>query len=129
MTYPEVYSRLCYETAFVVFLKKDGTIRLMLCTRNLNTVALQYGFQGKALGGHDNRCNINNGNIAVFDLALGEARSFNIDRLVKIEFKGIVSTAEQLEEVTLDIIKIKLDKNTIYNEIPTVTYFNSSNGN
>ena len=34
MTYPEVYSRLCYETAFVVFLKKDGTIRLMLCTRN-----------------------------------------------------------------------------------------------
>ena len=58
MTYPEVYSRLCYETAFVVFLKKDGTIRLMLCTRNLNTVSLQYGFQGKALGGHDNRCNI-----------------------------------------------------------------------
>lgn len=109
MTYPEVYSRLCYETAFVVFLKKDGTIRLMLCTRNLNTVALQYGFQGKALGGHDNRCNISNGNIAVFDLALGEARSFNIDRLVKIEFKGIVSTAEQLEEVTGEFLKFKAE--------------------
>lgn len=109
MTYPEVYSRLCYETAFVVFLKKDGTIRLMLCTRNLNTVALQYGFQGKALGGHDNRCNISNGNIAVFDLALGEARSFNIDRLVKIEFKGIVSTAEQLEEVTGEFLEFKAE--------------------
>ena len=109
MTYTEVYSRLCYETAFVVFLKKDGTIRLMLCTRNLNTVSLQYGFQGKALGGHDNRCNISNGNIAVFDLALGEARSFNIDRLVKIEFKGIVSTAEQLEEVTGEFLKFKAE--------------------
>lgn len=109
MTYPEVYSRLCYETAFIVFLKKDGTIRLMLCTRNLNTVALQYGFQGKALGGHDNRCNISNGNIAVFDLALGEARSFNIDRLVKIEFKGIVSTAEQLEEVTGEFLEFKAE--------------------
>lgn len=109
MTYPEVYSRLCYETAFVVFLKKDGTIRLMLCTRNLNTVSLQYGFQGKALGGHDNRCNISNGNIAVFDLALGEARSFNIDRLVKIEFKGIVSTEEQLEEVTGEFLKFKAE--------------------
>lgn len=109
MTYPEVYSRLCYETAFVVFLKKDGTIRLMLCTRNLNTVSLQYGFQGKALGGHDNRCNISNGNIAVFDLALGEARSFNIDRLVKIEFKGIVSTAEQLEKVTGEFLKFKAE--------------------
>ena len=109
MTYPEVHSRLCYETAFVVFLKKDGTIRLMLCTRNLNTVSLQYGFQGKALGGHDNRCNISNGNIAVFDLALGEARSFNIDRLVKIEFKGIVSTAEQLEEVTGEFLEFKAE--------------------
>ena len=109
MTYPEVYSRLCYETAFVVFLKKDGTIRLMLCTRNLNTVSLQYGFQGKALGGHDNRCNISNGNIGVFDLALGEARSFNIDRLVKIEFKGIVSTAEQLEEVTGEFLEFKAE--------------------
>lgn len=109
MTYPEVYSRLCYETAFVVFLKKDGTIRLMLCTRNLNTVLLQYGFQGKALGGHDNRCNISNGNIAVFDLALGEARSFNIDRLVKIEFKGIVSTAEQLEGVTGEFLEFKAE--------------------
>ena len=109
MTYPEVYSRLCYETAFVVFLKKDGTITLMLCTRNLNTVSLQYGFQGKAQGGHDNRCNISNGNIAVFDLALGEARSFNIDRLVKIEFKGIVSTAEQLEEVTGEFLEFKAE--------------------
>ena len=56
--YAEVFSKLTYELAFIVFLKKDGTVRLMLGTRNLNTVSLEYGFQGKALGGHDNRCNI-----------------------------------------------------------------------
>lgn len=47
-----------------------------------------------------------------------------------IECKGlIVEYVEQLKNVSLDIIKIKLDKNTINNEVPIVTYFNSSNGN
>lgn len=99
MKYPEVFSKLTYETATVIFLKKDGTIRIMLATRNLNTVALNYGFQGRALGGHDNRCNINNGNVAVFDMILGEARSFNIERLVSIEYHGIVTNVEELENV------------------------------
>lgn len=107
MTYPEVFSKLTYETAFIVFLKKDGNVRLMLCTRNLNTVALAYGFMGKGLGGHDNRCNINNGNIAVIDLALGEARSFHIDRLVDIQFKGIVDSKEQLDKLAAEFMEFR----------------------
>ena len=97
-SYPEVFSRLTYETAIIIFMKKNGEIRLMLGTRNLHTVELYYGFQGAALGGHDNRCNINNGNIAVYDMMLGEARSFNIDRLVRIEFLGEIRDKEALEE-------------------------------
>ena len=46
-----------------------------------------------------------------------------------IECKGGINSVEQLKDVTLDIIKIKLDKNTINNEIPAATYFMSSNGN
>ena len=46
-----------------------------------------------------------------------------------IECKGGINKIEQLEDVTLDIIKIKLDENTINDEIPIATYFNSSNGN
>lgn len=46
-----------------------------------------------------------------------------------IECKGGLNKIEQLGDVTLDIIKIKLDKNTIDNEIPIATYFMSSNGN
>lgn len=97
-TYPEVFSRLTYETALVTFFKKDGNIRVMLCTRNLDTISLYYGFQGAALGGHDNRCNIKNGNLAVFDLVVGEARSFNIDRLVDIIYSGIVTDKETLDK-------------------------------
>lgn len=109
MTYPEVYSKLCYETALIVFLKKNGEVRLMLGTRNLNTVALLYGFQGNVLGGHDTRCNINNGNVAVYDMIAGDARSFNIDRLLDIQFAGIITTKEQYDEVLNKFVKFKDD--------------------
>lgn len=107
MTYPEVYSKLCYETALIVFLKKNGEVRLMLGTRNLNTVALLYGFQGNVLGGHDTRCNINNGNVAVYDMIAGDARSFNIDRLLDIQFAGVITTKEQYDEVLKKFVKFK----------------------
>lgn len=46
-----------------------------------------------------------------------------------IECKGGINKIEELGDVALDIIKIKLDKNTIDNEIPIATWFMSSNGN
>ena len=107
MQYTEVFSRLTYETAGVIFFKKNGDVRIMLCTRNLSTAALEYGFKGSDLGGHDNRCNINNGNIAVIDMLIGEARSFNIDRLVSIDYYGIVETKDQLEEVAAKFAKFR----------------------
>lgn len=96
-TYPEVFSRLSFETAIITFIKKNGEARVMLATRNLNTVNIQYGFKGQELGGHDKRCNINNGNVAVFDIILGEARSFSITRLVDIQWLGIISNKDELD--------------------------------
>lgn len=107
MTYPEIYSRLTYETAVIVFLKKNGEVRIMLGTRNLNTISLLYGFQGQTLGGHDTRCNINNGNVAVFDMILGDARSFNIDRLLDIQFGGVINTKEEYEQLLTNYVKFK----------------------
>ena len=98
MTYPEVYSKLNFETAIIIFLKKNGEVRVMFGTRNLNTVSLVYGFQGQKLGGHDTRCNINNGNVAVFDMVAGDARAFNIERLIDIQFVGVISTKEEYDE-------------------------------
>lgn len=109
MTYPEIYTRLCYETALVVFLKKNGEVRLMLGTRNLNTVSLLYGFQGNTLGGHDNRCNVNNGNVAIFDMIAGDARSFNIDRMLDIQFAGVISSKEEYERVLQQFVAFKTE--------------------
>ena len=107
MTYPEAFSRLTFETAVIVFLKKNGEVRLMLGTRNLNTVSLLYGFQGAKLGGHDNRCNITNGNLAVFDLVVGDARSFNIERLLSIDFVGEIRTMEQYNTILQKYVEFK----------------------
>lgn len=107
MTYPEAFSRLTFETAVIVFLKKNGEVRLMLGTRNLNTVSLLYGFQGAKLGGHDNRCNITNGNLAVFDLVVGDARSFNIERLLSIDFVGEIKTMEQYNTILQKYVEFK----------------------
>lgn len=107
MDYAEVYRRLSYETAVITFLKKDGTVRIMLGTRNLNTVDLKYGFQGPVLGGHDRRCNINNGNMAVFDLAIGDARSFSISRVLDIQWAGMVDTIEKYDEVFNNYVEYK----------------------
>ena len=107
MKYAEVFSRLTYETAFLIFLKRDGTVRLMFGTRNLHTVELLYGFKGKELGGHDNRCSINNGNIAVFDLVVGEVRAFNIDRLVDVTFNGIINSKIELEDLMGKFMEFK----------------------
>lgn len=46
-----------------------------------------------------------------------------------IERKGGRNKTEQLKDADLCIIKIRLDKNTINNEIPIATYFMSSDGN
>lgn len=107
MDYGETYTRLSYETALVAFVKKDGSIRILLGTRNLTTAALEYGNLGGLLNGHDKRCNIKNGNLAVVDLALGECRSFNIERLLKIHYFGQIETLERLEEVYTEYMGIK----------------------
>ena len=46
-----------------------------------------------------------------------------------IECKSGINKIAQLEDIALDMIKIKLNKNTIDDEIPIATYFMSSDGN
>ena len=105
--YPEVYSKLLYETALIVFLKKNGEVRIMLGTRNLNTVNLSFGWQANELNMQDGRCNINNGNIAVIDMIIGEGRSFNIERVLDIQYAGVITTKEQLDNVVKQFVAFK----------------------
>ena len=84
--YGEVYTNLCFQAAVVSFFKKNGELRTMLCTRDSDMISFCCNNGNPGLGGHDKRCNINNGNIAVVDLVIGEARSFNIERVLHIEY-------------------------------------------
>lgn len=53
----------------------------------------------------------------------------NQKRIEEYYGKGGRNRIEQLKDADLSIIKIRLDKNTINNEIPIATYFISSDGN
>ena len=99
MDYSELFQKLTYETAIITFFKKNGEIRVMLATRNLMTANIKFGFLGRSLGGHDNRCNIINGNVAVIDLILGEARSFHVDRIVDVQWLGEVRDEAKLDTI------------------------------
>lgn len=100
MEYGEVYLRLAYEVAEITFIKKNGDFRHMLCTRNLDIVRDYFKEGGvEGFGYHDRKCNINNGNIAVIDLAIGEARSFNIDRLRDIIWSGPIKNSDDFDMV------------------------------
>lgn len=98
--YGAVWGRLLTETALVAFIKKDGHARLMLCTRNISTVKVMW--KDRTLKGlldnFDKRYSIHNGNIAVVDLALGDCRSFNIDRVVAINWLGELENLNDIEE-------------------------------
>lgn len=107
VNYPEVYSKLLYETALIVFLKKNGEVRIMLGTRNLNTANIYFGWLGDKLNMQDGRCNISNGNIALIDLIIGDGRSFNVERVLDIQYAGVVTTKEQLDNVVKQFVEFK----------------------
>lgn len=109
--YPEVYNRLNIELGIIIFMKKNGEVRVMLGTRNLNIASYAFAIEGQtiknSLAGHDNRCNIKNGNIAVMDVMIGEARSFNIERLVDITYLGRPNNKEEFEKAVEYFIKYR----------------------
>lgn len=106
--YSDIYNKLNLELGIITFFKKNGQIRVMLGTRNLKTVALKYGYKARELGGHDKRCGIDNGNMAVFDMAIGEARSFNVERLCgDIKWLGEVYDEEYYDALFNKYIEYK----------------------
>lgn len=99
MEYSEMYMRLNEEVATIIFAKKNGDIRVMLATRNIRTASIYHENMLSHLAAYDKRSNISNNNMAVVDLALGETRTFSMQRLCHHEFHGEITTAEQLDEL------------------------------
>lgn len=96
-SYSDLYMFMSTHTVLVVFLKKDGHPRCMLCTRSSATMRLCYEDRIPAFKGHDKRCSIDNGNLGVMDLMIGEPRSFNVNRICNIYDCGEINTFKELE--------------------------------
>ena len=112
--YTSLYRTLGINTLLVVFLKKDASIRIMLATRNRRTIELCSEANLQQLDGHDKRCGIENGNIAVYDLVIDEARSFNINRVISVTDIGEIRTEQQLDNAVQQykMFKEEYEKNS-----------------
>lgn len=99
-------------TVVVKFKKKDGTTRVLMGTRNKVTVMqLCNKDLSGMLAGFDKRCNIENYNIPVVDLALGEVRTFCIDRLEAYQVLGFINSVNAEAAFTyLNDIQMAVDK-------------------
>lgn len=109
--YGNTWGRLLTETALIAFMKKDGHARLMLGTRNTDTAKMMWPDKHLKglLGGFDNRCNIGNGNIGVIDLAIGDCRSFGIDRVIAIKWLGELATEDDINNAIEEYERIESD--------------------
>ena len=134
--YSEVYTNLCFQAAVVSFFKKDGSIRTMLCTRDVSIVGIACGDVNTGLQGHDKRCNKDNNNIAVVDLILGEARSFNIERVMHIEYINTpIKTRDDFDKAVKTFSDIKafyersINGNELFDNVDTAKTVENTEGN
>lgn len=107
--YGRTWGGLLLESALVTFTKSNGHVRLMLCTRNLDSLQLMHPDKKLKglLDGFDKRCNRSNGNIAVVDLLLGDCRSFNINRVLAVKWLGEIDSMEKLNSAIEEYEKIE----------------------
>lgn len=102
MKYEDIYCRLMSEVAQLIFMKSDGSIRVMLATRSVGIASLygyDRGYMVASLNGHDRRSNKGNGNIGVIDLMIGESRSFNVSRLISITWCGEINSKDDADRI------------------------------
>lgn len=74
------FSHLSYSKMKVVFTKKDGTIRTMICTTNMNIIPSEKHPTGNGIQNETNQ-NIKK----VYDLEKNDWRSFRIDSVISVE--------------------------------------------
>lgn len=81
--------------AILVFRKKNDELRVMLCTRNIQTASLAG--HGCALNSKNPLKDEQAGNLLVTDLVAGEPRQINISRIVYSCWFSLATTAEEIE--------------------------------
>lgn len=85
--YGELKGNLCTCVAVILFRKKNGEIRAMMCTRDSSEVVKALGVDITVqLHGHDKRNNEANSTLAVIDLVKEEARAISVEKIIGINY-------------------------------------------
>lgn len=102
--YSQIYREISYNVGIFIFIKKDNTVRVMLGTRNLDTLKIKFGWIADELSKMEKRCSISNGNLALVDMVIGQGRCFNMGRLVWYKNIGTVTNEEEYNKVLKDFV-------------------------
>ena len=99
--YNKIFNMLNFNVCCVIFFKRNGELRFLFGTRDTDVIRMGKDVEDKIkmMNHYDTKCNISSGTISVFDIVLGEVRSFQIDRLIEIINFGEVKSIEKLGEV------------------------------
>lgn len=95
-TYQELLEITNTGLACVVFVKKKGEIRYMLCTRNLDFSNAFIGYYGSKLGMFDAKYTYDNNNFPVIDLVVQDVRTVAVNRMLYAQPLALPKTREQL---------------------------------
>ena len=118
--YDNLYSNLLTNTKIIVFIKKDNNFRVMLCTKNNDTINLACGIgsldANSRIVAKESSKNRLNGYLSVFDLEACDSRLVNTNKVVETYNLDTVDTADELNKAfeLLHELKQKYDK---FNEV------------
>lgn len=96
-TYQELLETTNTGAACVVFVKKKGEIRYMLCTRNLDFSNEFIGYYGSKLGMFDSKYTYDSNNLPVIDLEVQDVRTVAINRMLYAQPLALPSTRTEFD--------------------------------
>ena len=97
--YLQLKNTLEQQSIIVSFKKKNGDVRVMLGTRNMTTCEKICNRDlTKMLFGFDKKNTAATLNIPVVDLALGEVRTFNVERMLGYQLIGVLDNDEVINK-------------------------------
>lgn len=115
----EVRNELGYNSGIIGFIKSDGSIRIMLCTRNTSMVYDECPGISVALNARESKVNTSK-TVVVVDVEKKDIRAFVFDKVFLIEFTGDLRdktvremALERVKQLRSDAANGKLDVNII----------------
>lgn len=108
--YSDLYFKLMSNVAIVSFIKKNGDIRVMLCTKNRTLGLEQNPNMESRYENMDFRNGLASGNMAVLDLESGKPKLFTLERVIGFTLFGSYSSISEIPKSVYTTLQEFRDK-------------------